>query len=233
MALASIVLVILFSIRNPRRLIFWLPVTLILGPLGLLAWLIAGRGQKANTWQITLIEAIGHLPSIAMALMLFLAVIILFPQVQANQLLQLLFILVFPLLLGWLFYQGPLLALASRQSYLRMLGQRLPVAWVAANLGMGGICLLALRGVRWLSTTCSMMEMSIWALVSLWAVVVAGACLALLLLLFYEGWAVRQGYRAWSVLAIDGGAVTSPSWRRLWGWILLSLVILIGGLIMN
>jgi len=233
LVLASLVVIILFARRNLWGWIFWLDVAILLGPLGLLVWLIAGRGQKASSWQVALVEAIGHLPPITLTFMIFLAVIILFPQAQSNQPLQVLFVLVLPLLLGWLFYQGPLLALAARQGYLRTLGQRLPVAWVVANLGMGGISFLALRGVRWLSNTCSMMELSIWTLVSLWVAVVIGACLGLLLLLFYEGWAVRLGFRAWSVLAFGDGAVTSPSWRRLWWWILLSFFVLIGGVLMN
>jgi hypothetical protein len=230
---ASLVLLIVFSIRNPKSLIFWLPVVLILGPLGLLVWLIAGRKQEASSWQTALVEAIGHLPPVAVAYMVLLIVIILVPQAQSSGPLQILFIFVLPLLLGWLFFQGPLLALAARQSYLRTLGQRLPVAWVAANLGMAGISPLAVRLFRWLANTCSMMELSIWTLVSFWVAVVVGACLAMVLLLLYEGWAVRHGFRAWSILAFGDGAVTSPSWRKLWWWILLSFVVLIGGVLVG
>ena len=74
-----------------------------------------------------------------------------------------------------------------------------------------------------------MMELSIWTVLSFWIAVLVGACLAMLLLLIYEGWSARQGFRAWSVLAISDGEVTSPSWRRLWWWLLLSFAVLIGG----
>ncbi len=68
-----------------------------------------------------------------------------------------------------------------------------------------------------------------WTVVSWWAFAVAGALLAMLLLLLYESWAVRRGYRAWSVLASGDGEVTTPSWRKLWWWILLSYAALLGG----
>jgi hypothetical protein len=233
LVLASLVLIILFSLKNPRGLIFWLPLTIILGPLGLLVWLIAGRKQNAHPWQTASVEAIGHIPPITVTFMVMLVVFILVPQAQSNQLFQVMFIFILPLMLGWLFYQGPLLALIARRSYLRTLGQRLPAVWVATNLGMAGISILALRLVKWISSTCSLMTPSSWILVSLWAAVVVGACLGFLLILLYEGWAVHHGFRAWSVLAFGDGEVTTPTWRKLWRWILLSFAILIFGILMN
>jgi hypothetical protein len=227
--LASLILLILFSIRSPRGWIFWLPVVIILGPLGLLVWLITGRKQRACPWQAALVEAVGHISPIAIAYMVMLAVFILVPQSQSSGPLQILFIFVLPLSLGWLFFQGPLLALAARQGYLRTLGQRLPSAWVATNLGMGGISLLALRLGNWLASNCSIMGLSLWTMVSFWTAVVAGAGVGILLIMLYEGWAVRHGFQAWNVLAFGAGEMTTPSWRKLWWWILLSFTILIGG----
>jgi hypothetical protein len=233
LVIISLVVMIVFSIRNPRGLFYWLPVTLILGPLGLLVWLIAGRKQEARPWQAALLEATGHLPPIVVTFMLALFVIILIPQAQSSGLVLILFIFALPLLLGWLFYQGPLLAITSRRGYLRTLGQRLPAVWVATNLGIAGIDVLALRGVKWIAGTCSLMELSLWTLVSFWVAVAVGACLGLLLILPYEGWAVRQGYRAWSVLALSKGEVSTPAWRKLWWWILLSFAILFCALFVN
>jgi len=233
LVLASLVLMLLFSLRNPRRLIFWVPVAFVLGPLGLLVWLIAGRKQKPGSWQAALVEATGDVTPVPVAYMLMLAVFILAPQAQSNAPLQILFIFILPLLLGWLFFQGPLLALAAHKSYLRTLGPRLPVSWVAANLGMGGISLLVLRLLRWIENTCSIMDLSIWTVVSVWTAVILGACLALLLLLLYEGWAVRHGYLAWSVLVFGNGEVVIPPWRKLWWWVLLSFAVLMGVLLVN
>ena len=170
-------------------------MAIVLGPLGLFVWLIAGRKPNPRPWQAALVEAAGHLPPVVVAYLVMLGVFILFPQAQANQLLQLLFIIILPVLLGWLFFQGPLLALAGRRGYLRTLGQRLPAAWVGANLGMGGVTAIAIPLANWLSSTCSVMDPSIWLVVSIWAVVAVGAALGMLIVLLYEGWAVRHGYR--------------------------------------
>ena len=221
--LASLVVIILFARRSLWGWIFWVDIAIVLGPLGLLVWLIAGRKQSPRPWQAALVEAAGHMPPVVVAYMVMLGVIILFPQAQANQLLPLLFVFVLPVLLGWLFFQGPLLALAARRGYLRTLGQRLPAAWVGANLGIAGVTALAMPLVDWLSSTCSVMNPSIWLVVSLWAVVVAGAALGMLLVLLYEAWAVRHGQRAWSVLTSGEGEVSTPGWRRLWWWTLAEL----------
>jgi hypothetical protein len=63
-----------------------------------------------------------------------------------------------------------------------------------------------------------------------WAFTVTSALVAMLLLLPYESWAVRRGFRAWGVLAAGDGVVTTPSWHKLWWWIPLSYATLIGGL---
>ena len=39
-----------------------------------------------------------------------------------------------------------------------------------------------------------------------------------------------RGFRAWSVLAWGDGEVATPSWRRLWWWILLSYLVLFAGI---
>ena len=231
--LASLLLMILLAFRRPRTLLYWLPLALILGPLAVLVWLIAGRKSQASPWQAALLEAAGHLTPITVAFLIALVAVILVPQAQSNTLAQILLILVLPVLLSWLLFQGPLLALASQRIYLRTLGERLPAAWITAHLGIAGIYLLAMRLVDWFSGTCSLMWPTPWALVSFWAAVAGGAVLGLLFILLYEAWAVHHGYRAWSVLALGDGEVSTPPWRELWPWILLSFAILIGGVIVN
>ena len=233
LVLASLVIIVLFARRSLWGWIFWVDIAIVLGPLGLLVWLIAGRKHSPRPWQAALVEAAGHMPPVVVAYMLMLGMIILFPQAQANQLLPLLFVFIVPVLLGWLFFQGPLLALAARRGYLRTLGQRLPAAWVGANLGIAGVTALATPLVDWLSSTCSVMDPSLWLLVSLWAMVVAGAVLGMLLVLLYEAWAVRRGQRAWSTLTSGEGEVSTPGWRKLWWWILLSLAAPIGGVVVS
>jgi hypothetical protein len=231
LVLASLVLMTILSIRKPKTLAYWLPITIILGPLALLIWLIAGRKQDGHRWQTAVLEAAGHLPPLVVIFMAMLIVLLLDPQSQSNQLWQIAFIFILPLVLGWLFYQGPWLSLKARRGYLHTLAQRFPAAWVASNLGMAGTFVLALRMVNWITSTCSMMEPTPWTIISLWVAVVAGACLGILLVLLYEAWAVHRGFRAWSVLALGTGEVSTPPWRKLWWWILLSYILLIGAII--
>ena len=93
LVLASLVLLVVFSIRNRRGLVFWLPVVFILGPLGLLAWLVAGRRQTPGPWQAALVEATGDVAPSVVAFMIMLAVILWIPAAQSSQV-QLLFIFV-------------------------------------------------------------------------------------------------------------------------------------------
>jgi len=231
LVLASLVLLIVFSFKNRRGWIFWLPVMFILGPLGVLVWLIAGRKQKASFWQAALVEAAGDVTPIVPAFMVMLTVFIFYPAAQSSGPLQILFIFILPLLIGLFLFQGPLLALAARRGYLRTLGQRLLPAWVAGNLGMGGIFSLAMPLINKITNTCAIMPLSPWTVVSLWTMVTIGACVAMLLLLLYEGWTVHRGFRAWSILAFSTGEVTTPSWRKLWWWFLLSFAVPFGGVI--
>ncbi len=229
LVVASLVLLLIGSIRQRRGLIFWLPVVVILGPLGLLVWLVAGRGRGAGVWRSALVEATGDVAPTVVAFIVAALVIFLSPAAQASQPLQLLLFCGLPLFAGWLAFQGPLVARATGKGYLRTLWQRLPHAWVAANLGMAGILapgiLLANMSVQ--------MPLPPWIAVSWWAFAVAGALPAMLLLLLHEAWAVRRGFRAWSVLAWGEGEVASGPWRKLWWWIPLSYAVLIGGVVGN
>jgi hypothetical protein len=233
LVLASLIVIFFLVLRKPKTLLYWLPVTLIIGPVALLIWLIAGRKLDAHPWQSAFLEAAGQIPPVAVAFMLLLLVALVVPSSQSNQLGQIAFIFILPLVLGWLFYQSPLLAITARRSYLRTLGQRLPASWVTSNLGMVGTFVLAMRLVNWITSTCSMMQPTLWSFVSLWAAVAVGACLGLLIILLYEVWAVHHGFRAWSVLAMGTGEVGTPPWRMLWWWVLLSIAVLLGAVILG
>jgi hypothetical protein len=233
LVLASLVVMFLLALRKPKTLLYWLPVSLILGPVALLIWLIAGRKPDVHPWQSALLEAAGHVPPIAVSFMLLLFVTMLVPSSQSNQLGQIAFIFILPLALGWLFYQGPWLAITARRSYLRMLAQRFPATWVASNLGMAGTFVLGLRLVNWITTTCSLMEPTAWTILSLWLAVSLGACLGMLVIFIYELWVVHHSFRAWSVLALGTGEVATPPWRKLWWWVLLSIIVLFGAVILG
>jgi hypothetical protein len=61
--------------------------------------------------------------------------------------------------------------------------------------------------------------------------IVLGALAGGFLIFLYERWAVKQGFQAWIIPAGNAGEVITPSWRKLWWWILISFQILLVGLI--
>jgi len=232
LALISLGWVVWDVFKNPHlplgARLLWSWVVLLTGPLGLLIYMLVRRKRTPDSWQAVLVEAAGSVTPAILAYLVILFLISLVPAIQSNDFLQILFILGLPLLFGCLFFQGPLLAQATHKGYLRTLLQRLPHAWVAANIGIGGLA-LATPLVNWFFQAYGFMTLFSWALVALFMIVAAGAVVAILLLLLYEGWAVRRGFRAWGVLMSGEGEVSTPSWRKLWWWILLSFVVPFGG----
>ncbi len=225
LGLACLVVLLIGSIKQRKGLIFWIPVVVILGPLGLLIWLVAGRGRRVGNWQVALVEAAGDVTPTVVAFVAAAVGIVLIPGAQASQVLQLLLFFGLPLLIGWLVFQGPLLAHATRKGYPPTLLRRLPHTWTVANLGMAAIFALATP----LANISAQIPLPPWTVAAWWAFAVMSALAAMPLLLLYEGWSVRRGYRAWTVLVWGEGETISAPWRKLWWWILLSYAVLIGG----
>ncbi|MGD8398006.1 MAG: hypothetical protein PVG11_04055, partial [Anaerolineae bacterium] len=233
LVLICLVLLIVLSARSRRGWALWVPAVVVLGPLGLLAWLLAGRRREPAGWRAAVVEATGDVIPTAMAFVAALVVLVLVPAVLASQPLQLVLMLGVPPVAGWLFFQAPALALATGKGYLRTLRQRLPQALVAAGLGLGGIVAVSLPLVNRIANTCGVLPLHAGTVATWWAIVIPGALAGGLLLFLYELWAVRRGYHAWRVLAWGEGQVHSPPWRTVWWWILLSCVILLGGLVVG
>jgi hypothetical protein len=231
LVLACLLALLILSRNRRQGFLYWIPVVLVLGPVGLLTWLMAGRERWSGTGRAILVEAAGDVVPTVVAFVTMVVVIILTPGVSGSILLQIGLVLGLPLLVGWLFFQGPLLALGTGKRPSRLLLQRLPQAWVAANLGMAGINALAAPLVNRSMRVCPALPLSPWTVVTWWAVVALGALAGGLLLFGYESWAVRRGFRAWSILASGEGEIVTPTWRQLWWWILLSYVALLGGIV--
>jgi len=178
-----------------------------------------------------LLEAAGDVTPVVVAFVIYLALAVTFPAVAGEGALPLVFIAGLPLALSWLVFQGPLLALAGKRGYLRTLWERLPHALVAGNLGMAGVVALAGPLVSARIGACSLFPSPGWALGTLWAIVVLGALPGGLLLVLYQLWAAKRGLVAWRALASGEGEVRSAAWRKLWWWVLLSYVVLLGGVV--
>lgn len=229
LVLASLFVLLIASIKDRQGLVFWIPVVIVLGPLGLLIRFTARGSLRTHSWQAFLVEMAGDVVPVVVGFVIYLLVVLEVPAVQNSQLLQVLFIFVLPPVFGLIVFHGPLLTKATHQGYLPTLWKRLPHAWVTANLTMGGVFLLAFPLVTISLQTCSIIPLNPWTLSVWWGFAVLGALVAMVVLLFYEGWAARWDFRAWAVLASGDGEITTPAWRDLWWWILLSLVILFAG----
>lgn len=225
--ITCLVLYYILSRDERQGWIFWVPVVIILGPFALLVWLVAGRKRRSGTFKIALVEAIGDVAPTVIAYMIFLVAVLLIPEAGSNTPIQIAFIFGLPLVVSLVFFQGPLLSLEIKKGYVHTLVERLPQAWVVANLGMAGIVAIATP----LVVESLVFPFTAWTLVYIWAVVVLGALVGVLVLLVYEAWALRHDIRAWCVLAWGEGEVVSPTWRQLWWWILLSYAVLFGGIL--
>ncbi len=225
LTLASLILMIVLLHKKPRMLIFWLPVTLVLGPLGLLVWLIAGRAGKAGNGRRILLEGVGDLvPSIVIYLA---ATVVIHWTSEAAQFTILAVFYIAPALIGWLLFQAPWLALATRRSYFEILPKRMPHTWIVANLGIAAIFALATPLVN----SVAQIGLNLWMVVTWWAFAVLGALAGFFLLGPFELWNVHRGYRAWSHLALGETDFASAPWRKSWWWILLSFVALFCGVV--
>ncbi len=231
LVIASLILLIVLSLRVRPRLRYWVPAVILLGPLALLVFFIARGGREGERRRLVLLESVGDAMPAVIPFLAILFILILAPAVQSAGVLQIVLVLGLPLVVGLLFFHGPLLAALAGRRYDRFLIERLPQALVTTNLGLAGIVAIAIPLVSLSIRICSILPLTVWTAMVWWAIVVLGTLVGSLLLLMYEGWALKSGFQAWSVLARGEGEVRTPSWRTLWWWVPLSYAVLLGGLV--
>jgi hypothetical protein len=67
--------------------------------------------------------------------------------------------------------------------------------------------------------------------VAVWlAIAVVGSIPGGALIFIYERWSIKHGNLAWNVSAWKNGEVQTPSWRKLWWWVLLSYLLMFTGI---
>jgi choloylglycine hydrolase len=229
----SLALFLLLARSRRRGLAVWVPVVTVLGPAGLLAWLISARSRRTRA----LVEVVGDLPPYVFGMVAALLMAILVPSAGQDNRFLLLAFYGLPFTLALFLYQAPLLARAAGSGYVRTAWRRLPAVLVSTHLALAGLLAISLPLVNRHLGYCGFSTLTI---LSWWAIVVVGALGGGLLLSAYHAWGVRRGFAAWSALLWDAGevdddttAVSSPSWRRLWLWILLSFGILVAGIVLG
>lgn len=227
----SLLLIVAFVRRRLLEYRFWLPVTFLLGPLALIIRLITGRAPHTGLWRTALLEAAGDIMPMVVAFVLFLILLVLVPTAQGSQLLQLVMVLFLPLLVGWFIFHGPLLSPMEGKGSWRFAILRFPQVLMVSNLGLGGACLISMPLVQLLLRYCPLMPLHATTILSFWLAAAAAAVTGILVISMYERWAVKRGFLAWSILAGSPGEIRTPSWRRLWWWILISYGALLIGIV--
>jgi hypothetical protein len=226
--LVSLVLLFTIAVDNKRGFRLWIPAVVVLGPVALLVKLIVVQSRKTAIWRRAMVETVGDLiPAVVAFIVALIVLILIMLSRGASWPLQVILVFGLPLFASWLIFHGPLLAPVSQRNFGKFLIQRLPQVLVSTILGLAGIFAIALPLVNQRLNMFQLLPLFL----TCWAIVVLGAIAGGFLIFLYEHWAVKRSFQAWIILAGDAGEVITPSWRKLWWWILLSFVILFIGLI--
>lgn len=230
--LISVALMFVFNSGNKKGFRFWIPAAIVLGPVALLVKMITGQNRKTTVWRTALIETTGNLIPVVVTftVSLLMLSLLLVNGGSAGVPLQAEIMLGIPFLAGWLVFHGPLLGSVSRQNFSLFLMQRLPQVLITTFLGLAGIFPVAMPLINKSLSMSQLIPLSPWIVMTFLAIIVLSALAGGLLVFLYEHWAVKRSFQAWNILAGNGGEVITPSWRKIWWWILISIIILFNGL---
>jgi hypothetical protein len=231
--LILISIVMLFILPGRRKgLRFWIPATLALGPVAFLARILTLNSGKTSARHNAIIETAGNLVPVVIAYLVSITVMILHMiSGGVSQQTQALFFLGLPLLISWIIFQSPLLAIAGRKNFVKFLFQRLPQVLVVTFLALAWISPLTMVLIKRTLVMSQLMPLSPWIVMTWLAIIVAGSLPGGLFVFIYEFWAVKRGYKAWNVFAGSEGEVTTPGWSKIWWWVLISMLVLLAGII--
>lgn len=225
-------IVLLFVLRaRMKGLRFWIPAVIALGPIALMARLLTLNSGKTSIWQSAIIETTGNLVPVVIAYLISLIVMILKMITGGlSQQTQALFLLGLPLLISWIVFQSPVLAITGGKNFVRFMFQRLPQVLVTTFLALAIISPTTIILVRRTIVMSQLSPLSPWLVMTWLAIIIIGSLGGGLLILFYEYWAVKRGFQAWSVYAGNEGEIATPKWEKIWWWIPISFLILFAGL---
>jgi len=232
-ALVLVSLILFFTIRllDKKGLGFWVTATLFLGPVALIVRYLTIEKPRITYIRTAIIETLGNL--IPLTISYTIALIILVTSMLSGNLtwqLQIIIIFGLPLVFGLLFHITFLTA-ASKSNFGSLLLRRIPQVLITTFMGLGGMVLIALPLVNISLNMSLLMPLSPFPILTWWAIVVLGALAGGLLIFIFELWEVKRSYRSWSVLAGIEGELLIPAFKRIWWWILISILVLFAGLI--
>lgn len=229
--IVSIALLLILPSRK-KGLIFWIPAVIVLGPVALVAKHIAVRRGEITQVRKALIETTGDLIPVSLAYLAAQVILVLKTVsggVSEQQ--QVLWIFGLPLISAWLLFHNPFLASAGNKNFFKFLFQRLPQVLVVTLFGLAGIFPVAMPLLNKSLAMSQVVPLSPWIVMTWWLISVAGSLAGGLFIFFYEHWAVKRGYQAWNVFAGNDGEVTTPGLRKIWWWIIVSVLVLVAGMV--
>lgn len=180
-----------------------------------------------------LIETMGNLVPVVMSYTIALSILVMkMLSGGASEQIQLLLMLGLPIIVG-LVYHLVFLAYVSNRSIGRFFLQSFPQVLITTFLGLGGIIPVAMPLVNKSLNMVLLIPLSPLTVITWWAIVVLGALAGGFLVFLFERWQAKRGFRSWTILEDSDGEIIIPSWRKIWWWILISVVILLNGLIIG
>jgi len=212
----------------PATKYLWAMVLLILGPLGLLAYLLSYRwaghasGARPSPWWRALGASLYSGAGYAIGWTLVLVSFVLWWP-ERHPLVTLALLYVVPLAIGLLCYRAPLLSSLLGNRYGLALGRGLLTEVISTNLAMVALLLVGMVGAdRWLPRPLNLASPLLYGLVVLVALSSA------LVVYAYNFWLARRGWAGWWLVGEElAGPVTVPSWRNAWGALLVSVVVML------
>lgn len=234
-AIVFVSLILLFTVcaKLKKALRFWLPAVIILGPIALIIRYLVIKRCRSGLCKNALIETLGNLIPVVISYTVALSILVL-KMLSGSAAVQIQLILMFglPLIVGWI-YHVVFLAPSSNLSIGRFLIQCLPQVLITTFIGLGGIIPIAMPLVNKSLNMSLLMPLSPMAVMTWWAIVALGGVAGGFLIILFEHWETKRGFRSWTVLAENDGELIIPSWRKLWWWILISFVILLNGMFLG
>ncbi len=229
--LVSLILLFTVCADYKKGFRFWLPAMIALGPITCIIRLFLNKKCKTAFCRDILTETLGNL--IPLVISYTLAITLLVMKVlsgSATVTVQIILMLGLPIIGGLLFHLV-FLAPACKRNYGRFILQRLPQVLITSNLGLGGIFPVAMLLVNKSLNMTLLIPLSPLAVMTWWAIIVLGALTGGFFIFLFEFWEAKKGFRSWTILAGNDGEYNIPAFRKLWWWIVISIVILLAGLL--
>lgn len=226
----SLVMYLILLRPGKREIRFWIPVMFVLGPVAFLLRSLATPGEKKSNLKDAVMESAGDVMPSVFVFLIVLLVLLVNPAFQNNWTLQLISFLVIPPLMSWLLFHGLFLKTLLAGRYGSNFGRRILHSFIATNISLAGISMVAMPGINLSLQFCSVLPFSGWTPLVFWLMIALGTVPGGLLLFIYERWAVRRNFRAWSLTYIREGSLSTPSFRKAWWWLLVSYALLILGI---